>query len=456
MDIEKFLKSGETESTEFKESFNKKTVETAAAFSNTRGGTIFIGVNNDGGLKGISIGKETLKDWSNKISQNTEPSVIPEIRIENVKGKCIVIIRVQEYPLKPVATRGRCFRRVANSNRQMSPQEIAQMHLISTGNSWDALPARDAAFDDIGLENVKSYIKASFAAGRRKFRPTEDPLEILEKLELLKDGKPTWAAILLFGKRPQSPLTQAQVHCGRFKNNVKIIDDQLFAGSIIDQVDEVMNFIRKHINVEFVISGRPRRDEIWDYPLDALREALINAVCHRDYSDTSDIQIKIFDGHIQAWNPGPLPFGITLEELYQPSHSSKPRNKLIAQVFYDLGLIERYGSGIQRMINACVEAGLPEPVFEEKFGGFMVTFRKDIFTEEYLRKLDLNERQIKGIIYIKEKGKITNKEYQKLTGIKDRLATIELNDMVDKKALKKYGTTGRGTYYSLGKAQKAQ
>ena len=281
-------------------------------------------------------------------------------------------------------------------------------------------------------------------------------MEILEKLELVKDGKPTWAAILLFGKRPQSPLTQAQVHCGRFKKNVKIIDDRLFAGSIIDQVEEVMNFIRKHINVEFVISGRPRRDEIWDYPLDALREALINAVCHRDYSDTSDIQIKIFDGYIQAWNPGPLPFGITLEELYHPSHSSKPRNKLIAQIFYDLGLIERYGSGIQRMINACVEAGLPEPVFEEKFGGFMVTFRKDVFTEEYLRKLDLNERQIKGIIYIKEKAKITNKEYQKLTGIKDRLATIELNDMVDKKVLEKFGTTGRGTYYALEKAQKAQ
>lgn len=150
MDIEKILKSGETELTEFKESFNKKTVETVAAFSNTRGGTIFIGVNDDGGLKGISIGKETLKDWSNKISQNTEPSVIPEIRIENVNEKSIVIIRIQEYPLKPVATRGRCFRRVANSNRQMSPQEIAQMHLMSTGNSWDALPARDVASINTG------------------------------------------------------------------------------------------------------------------------------------------------------------------------------------------------------------------------------------------------------------------------------------------------------------------
>ena len=246
------------------------------------------------------------------------------------------------------------------------------------------------------------------------------------------------------------------MHCGRFKNNVKIIDDRLFEGTIIGQVDEVMNFICKHINVKFVITGKPRRDEIWDYPLDALREAIINAVCHRDYSDTADIQIKIFDDYIQIWNPGPLPFGMTLEELYQPNHSSKPRNKLIAQIFYDLGLIERYGSGIQRMINACAEAGLPEPVFEEKFGGFIVTFGKDIFTEEYLRKLDLNERQINGIIYIREKGKITNKEYRELTGIKDRLATIELNDMVDKKILKKFGTTGRGTYYSLGKAQKAQ
>jgi predicted HTH transcriptional regulator len=292
---------------------------------------------------GVNVSIETLKDWSNIISQVSEPTVIPEIRDERIDEKQIIIIQIQEYPLKPVAIRGRCFRRVATSNRQMSPQEIAHMHLQSTGNSWDALVARDNALDAIDIEKVERYIKVSTANGRRKFSLTEDRLQILSKLELIKTDGPTWASVLLFGIRPQSPLTQAQVHCGRFKNSVTIIDNRL---------------------------------------------------------------------------------------------------------------IERYGSGIQRMINACIESGLPEPTFEEKFGGFQVTFRKNIYNKESLNRFDLNERQVNALMFIKETGKITNKEYQKITGIKDRIATMELNDLVSKNLLERVGTTGRGTFYILNKAAK--
>ncbi len=236
MDIEKMLYEGESVfcwlrqhwttnksfTVEFKESFDRETIEAVVAFSNTRGGVIFIGVNDKGEVKGVDIGKETLKNWANQISQVTEPTVIPEVDTEEVNGKMIVLIRIQEFPLKPVATRGRCFRRVSNSNRQMSPQEIAQMHLHATGSSWDALPARDSIIEDIDIEKVNKYIQEVTATGRRRFGDNKDPINVLEKLELIRDGKPTWASILLFGKRPQSPLTQAQVHCGRFKKETII------------------------------------------------------------------------------------------------------------------------------------------------------------------------------------------------------------------------------------------
>ena len=124
-----------------------------------------------------------------------------------------------------------------------------------------------------------------------------------------------------------------------------------------------------------------------------------------------------------------------------------------AGVFYDIGLIEQWGSGIDKMRKACIEAGLPEPQFEEH-QGFRVIFRKDIYTEEYLRELGLNERQMKAVMYVKEKGKIANKEYQRIASVKERLATIELNDLVSKNILQKFGTTGRGTYYAAIKAQK--
>ncbi|MQY79008.1 MAG: transcriptional regulator [Bacteroidetes bacterium] len=449
MNIDKILRSGESLTVEFKESFDRESLETVVAFANTRGGIILIGVDNNGIVKGISVGTDTMVNWSNQISQVTEPTVIPELESVPINGKYVVIIKIKEYPLKPVSFRGRCFKRVSNSNRQMSPQEIAQMHLQSTGNSWDALAAAVADSDILDLVKIKNYILSSTSSGRRNFANTAKPIEVLEKLELIKDNKPTWAALLLFGKNPQSPLTQATIHCGRFKGETKIIDDRLISGTIIDQINEVMDFIRKNTNVEFVITGKPQRDEIWDYPLEALREAVINAICHRDYSEPSDIQIKIFDDSIHIWNPGGLPFDLTIDDLLDPAHSSKPRNKLIAQVFYDMALIERYGSGIQRMIADCVKAGLPEPIFEEKFGGFAITFSKDIFTESFLKELGLNERQVNAVLYVKENGAINNSKYQQINDVGKTTATEELRKLVDIGLLTEPTAKGRGAKYEL-------
>ena len=183
---------------------------------------------------------------------------------------------------------------------------------------------------------------------------------------------------------------------------------------LISQVDEVIKFITRHISVRYEFEGKPKRKEIWEYPLEALREAVINAVVHRDYSISSNVQVEIYDDRIEIWNPGGLLPGITVEDLYKKEHKSVTRNKLIAQIFYDIGYIEKYGSGTIKIINLCKQNGLPSPEFKEVFGGFSVIFRKDIYTEEYLHRVGLNERQIKAVMYAKEKGKITNREYQEL------------------------------------------
>ncbi|GFP35898.1 ATP-dependent DNA helicase RecG, partial [Candidatus Hakubella thermalkaliphila] len=268
-ELKKLMDSGESETVEFKTSFDKEVVETSGAFANTKGGVLLIGASDRGEIKGIRIGKETLKDWANQISQSTEPRVIPEIELGEVDGKSLVIIRIKEFPIKPVAVRGRYFRRVGNSNRIMGMQEIAQMHFHSAGMSWDKLPARDASIDDIDLDKVKRYIKRANEASRRKIEDDEKPLQVLEKLELIKEGQPTWAAILLFRKDPQRFLSQGVIHCGRFKEETIVIDDRMIEGTIIEQVDEAMDFIRKNINVQFVMTGRPAREQIWDYPLEA-------------------------------------------------------------------------------------------------------------------------------------------------------------------------------------------
>ncbi|MCD5401471.1 hypothetical protein LR013_02595 [candidate division NPL-UPA2 bacterium] len=268
--------------------------------------------------------------------------------------------------------------------------------------SWDKLPVRDASIDDIDLGKIRGYIKRANDAGRRKIRTDEKPLQVLEKLELIKEEHPTRATILLFHRYPQRFLSQAVIHCSRFKEETIVVDDRMIEGTIIEQVEEAMDFLRKNINVRFIMTGKPAREQIWDYPLEALREAVINAVCHRDYTIPSNAEVRIYDDKLIVWSPGKLPLGITIEDLYKP-HSSTLRNKGIAGIFYDIGLIEQWGSGIDKMRNACAKAGLPEPQFEE-YQGFRVIFNKDIYTQEYLRNLGLNERQIKAVMYVKEKG----------------------------------------------------
>ncbi len=151
------------------------------------------------------------------------------------------------------------------------------------------------------------------------------------------------------------------------------------------------------------------------------------------------------------WNPGGLPLGLTVEDLYKP-HPSVLRNKGIGAIFYDMGLIEQWGSGIDKMRKACSKAGIPEPKFEVNHE-FRVIFRKDIYTEEYLQKLGLNERQIKAVMYVKEKEKIMNQEFQKLFSVSKRTGTNDLEDLVKKHLFEKVGTRGRGTFYRLKKGQ---
>jgi ATP-dependent DNA helicase RecG len=232
------LKSGESETVEFKTAFDKEVIETAAAFANTSGGLIFIGVDDEGKIKGVQIGKETLNDWANKISQSTEPRIIPEIALHELDGKAVVVIQAKEFPIKP-SVKGRYFRRAGSSNRMMTPQEVAEMHLNSTGTSLDTFPATNATIDDIDTEKVDRYIRKANTASRRKIKAEDDPLKVLEKLELAKDKRPTLAAIILFGKALQEKWSQATVHCGRFKQETMIIDDKLVGGTAIEQIAEV-------------------------------------------------------------------------------------------------------------------------------------------------------------------------------------------------------------------------
>jgi len=432
-EIVKLLKEGESETVEFKPSLSQtdKVIESISAFSNANGGTIVIGVSDKGEVLGADIGKRTIENLANRIKQNTDPVIYPSISIENVEGKNIIVIEVRESKSKPVFAFDKVYKRVGKSNQRVSSGEIRKLALEGKKVYWDEEICEDASLEDIDEDKVRWFLRRAKYERRLELDPETPLRESLEKLELLRDGKLTNAAVLLFGKNPQRFFIQSETRCARFKGlkPLEFIDMKVFGGNIIDQRENALEFVKEHIRLHAEIKGT-ERVERWEYPIEAIREAITNAICHRNYETASNVQIRIFDDRIEVWGCGPLPEPLTPEDLKR-EHKSILRNPQIGKSFFLIKFIEQWGTGTNRMIEQCLGHGLPEPLFEEVAGDFVVTFRKYNITEEILN--ELNDRQRKAIEYLLKHKKITNKEYREINpNISDRTALNDLNELIHK------------------------
>lgn len=436
----------ETQNIEYKESFGDSVLKAICGMANSNGGTIFVGVSDDGSVKGIKITNKDLEKITERIVSKL--GIHPEIELKKENEKNFLVIKVMKSNV-PISFNGRYYERVGNTTREMKSEKLKSFLL--KGINWDSIINKDAGFNEIDEETVRMFIRLARAKGRLTiFDENVDLKTLFEHLKLSVNGKLTNGAIILFGKDPQKYFLNAVLRVIRLKNEITSIGDRFIGGNLFKQVITGEEAIKNFINVKYEIKGLVRK-EIWDYPLEAIREALLNALIHRDYFKWNvQTQIKIFDDYIWFYNIGGLPEGITLEQLEKP-HSSVPRNPLIVHIFYLAGFIEEMGSGTGRIIENMKKAELPEPEFREEMGGFSVYFRKDIYTEEYLKELGLNDRQIRAVIYVKKNGKITNKEYQELVNTTKRTATRDLKDLTVKKILEQIGETGKGTYYILKK-----
>jgi predicted HTH transcriptional regulator len=188
----------------------------------------------------------------------------------------------------------------------------------------------------------------------------------------------------------------------------------------------------------------------YEIPEPVIREAIVNAVAHRDYDSTGFVQVIVFANRIEVWNPGELPPGITIETMREP-HGPLPRNPLIAEPLFRAGYAEKAGSGIPDMIADCRAAGLPEPDFVQHGPHFVATLWRDWLTDQRLAEFGLNERQLKAVAFVKERGRITNQDHQRGVAVSKPTATRDLDELLKKNVFEKIGTTGRGTHYVLSK-----
>ena len=364
---------------EFKISFNEDVVETLVAFSNAKGGTVYIGVADKGEVKGIQIGKETVQNWINEVKNKTAPQIIPDAEIftlpspqgEGLGLRLIVALFAMEYPIKPVSTRGRYYKRIGNSNHLLSVSEVSNMHLQTVNSSWDHYPRPGKSMKDISSLKVQKVMDTIMHRNANFVIDTAQEFLVKNEL-LLDDDKISNGCYLMFCKDDNLYST---IQMGHFASEIIIKDDQSDSGDIIGQIEEVMSFVRKHINKELIISDKQIENiQQWQYPLDAIRELVLNMIIHRDYTSSSDSQIKIFTNHILFFNPGSLPDSITIEQLLANTYVSTPRNRQIAKTVKEMGMIERYGTGIKRVRKMFTDYGLPEPRFETPPGGFALRF----------------------------------------------------------------------------------
>lgn len=434
----------EKQNIEYKSSWHDDYLKWICGFANAQGGQIYIGKDDVGNVVDVEDYKKLMDEIPNKIKNNM--GIIAEVNLLQENGKHYIEIVVQPYSV-PISLRGRYYYRSGSVKQELTGASLNEFLLKRSGLTWDEVTEPRATFDDIDEKAFKAYL---VMAKEKDRLPDVEGLtmeEIFDKLRLTKNGELTRAAIILFGKDPRRFSTNAFVKIGRFKGDADLRFQDVEEGNLIVLLKNVLERLdHKYLTRSIEFKGMLRLEHS-EYPIPALREMLLNALVHRKYMG-SFIQIRVYDDKITIWNDGTLPEEITLESL-KHVHSSHPRNPLIADVCFKGGLIDSWGRGTVRIIETCKEAGLPEPELTERDGGFLVTLFKDNLTEEQLVKLGLNARQIKAVQYVKEKGKITNKEYQEINDISNRTATNELKELVEKFGLMKMSGAGAGTFYEF-------
>ncbi|GHT44592.1 ATP-dependent DNA helicase [Bacteroidia bacterium] len=361
----------ESQNIEYKSSWHDDYLKWICGFANAQGGKIYIGKNDVGAVVGVEDYKRLMDDIPNKIKNLM--GITTEVNLLQDGDKHFIEIIVQPYSV-PISLRGRYYYRSGSVKQELTGAALNEFLLKRAGQTWDDVVEPRATFADIDEKSLKEYLVISKEKGRL---PNFDGLtteEIFDKLHLTENGQLKRAAIILFGKDPCRFYPTVFVKIGRFaKNDADLRYQDVEEGNIIVLLRNVLERLdQKYLIKQIAFEGMYRIEKS-EYPVPALREMLLNSMVHRSYMGSFS-QMRVYDDKINLWNEGGLPEGISLEALKR-SHKSKPRNLLIADVCFKGGLIDAWGRGTISIIDACKEAGLPEPELIEEDGGYKVTDR---------------------------------------------------------------------------------
>ena len=376
------IKNGESESVEFKKSTSslREAIQTICAFANHHGGYVIFGVDDIGKIPGQQVTDDTIKNISNAIKLNTDPKLYPNIEKMDLEGKTCLLVSIDESPLKPHLAYGRAYLRVGTTNQKLDRNHYEYLlQQRYNGYGFDHQIQSDATLEDIDADSLYEFLDTANSIRNLNENMLLPPDEILKKLDLMNEKGITRAALLLFGKDPARFFANHyEVKCGRFLDDDgydEIENDKEFRGNLILIFKAVMNFVLESIDKSSV-KGDIHRKEKWEFSVSVIRETIVNMIVHRDYRQNIKSTLEIRPSTISFYNPGLL-FGpsITIDRL-KTLHPSRPGNKLIAKIFYLMGLFENWGGGTLKIISETVKSGKATPEFSFEDGMFrLILFR---------------------------------------------------------------------------------
>ena len=356
---------------EWKESWRDEYLKWISGFANAEGGVLVIGKNDKGVVVGIPDASRLLVDLPNKV-RDVLGIMVDVNLLTSARGDSLEIV-VPPYP-NPIGYRGEYFYRSGSTNQTLKGAALERFLLKKRGRRWDDAPEPSFTARDCSATALQLFKKAAAASGRMGPSVLRDNRElVLANLELTEKHGLKRAACLLFSDRPEQYVSGAWIKIGFFVTDDDLRYQDEVHGSLFEQVEKTLELLHtKYLKAYISYQGLQRR-ETFLFPDAALREALLNAVVHKDYSSGIPIQISVYDDRIVLWNPGGLPENWTLERLLG-KHPSSPFNPLLANAFFRAGYIESWGRGIEKIERACREHEIAPPAYDFGMAGLMLTF----------------------------------------------------------------------------------
>lgn len=435
----------ENQLVEWKESWHFDHFKWICGFANAQGGSLFIGLNDEGKPKHLDKAKKLLGDIPNQARDLL--GIVVDVFLREVETRVFLEVKVEPYPF-PVNLRGRYYYRSGSTLQELKGAALSKFLMERQGLHWDGVPFPAVSIEALKVETITLFSRMARKCGRLSLLDLKlTQHELIDSLNLVSgDGKTLKrAAILLFYHNPTKYIPGAYVKIGFFEGEDVLVFHDEVRGNLFEQAERAYNLIiTKYFHAAVSYQGAARIER-YPFPLDALREALFNALVHKDYSGGTPVQISISPDKLVIYNEGELPKNWTVEKLQQ-KHPSKPFNPEIANAFFRAGYIESWGRGTIRIINACREYGMTPPIFSADGTDFEVQLIR--LTDAFLSNRGVNKQHRQIILYLQDRRQITNSEVQQLCSVSKATASRYLAEL-EQSYLDKVGSTGKGTYYVL-------